>query len=147
MDPEKYIELEFCLTDVLKGKMNLLQPPEEREAAVREALQEILDSGEFPELKTELESDEDQRIQFITNFLSYGIITEVLCDANVEDIVINNLKPIYIHHSQSGFIPTDKKFSNQRDINLFIKKLLLFSGKTLSSKISGRDNSEGMALM
>ena len=134
MDTDKRIEFEFRLADALKGKMNLLQPSDEREIAVEEALQEIFSKGEFPELKTELEGQE-RRIQFITSFLSYGIITEVLCDSNVEDIVINNLKPIYIHHSQSGFIPTNKKFTHQKEVTLFIKKLLLFSGKTTASKI------------
>ncbi len=134
MDREEHIELEFRLTDVLKGKMNLLQPPDEREAAVDVALNEILDDGEFPKFKAEFEN-EASRIQFMTGFLSYGAITEILCDANVEDIIINNLNPIYIHHSQSGFIATDKRFESQREIDLFIKKLLLFSGKAVSKKI------------
>ncbi|MCK5180325.1 MAG: CpaF family protein, partial [Candidatus Omnitrophica bacterium] len=74
-------------------------------------------------------------VAFISNFLSYGIITEVLCDGHVEDIIINNLKPIYIHHSEKGFIATEKNFSNQKEVVLFIKKLLLFSGKTAERKI------------
>jgi len=134
MNQEKCIELEFHLVDLLKGKMNLLQPPDEREELVKDTLQQVLDGNEFPELKGDLENEE-QRIQFVTNFLSYGIITEVLCDANVEDIVINNLKPIYIHHSQDGFISTGKCFANQKDMTLFIQKLLVFSGKAAAGKI------------
>ena len=134
MNPEQRVQLEFRLIDFLKGKMNLLQPPHEREVMVHGALNKILEKGEFIELAPELE-DEYSRIEFVTNFLSYGIITEVLCDASVEDIVINNLKPIYIHHSEKGFISTEKKFSNQKEVILFNKKLLLFSGKAAGGKI------------
>ena len=134
MTPEQRIDLEFRLIDFLKGKMNLLQPPAEREEMVHGALKRILEKDEFPELKNELESAH-ARVEFVSDFLSYGIITDVLCDANVEDIVINNLKPIYIHHSQKGFVPTDKKFSHQKEVILFIKKLLLLSGKAAGGKI------------
>ncbi len=134
MDQEKCIELEFRLIDILKGKMNLLQPTNEREVVVEEGLEEVFAKGEFPEIKAEFE-DEEARVQFITSFLSYGAITGILCDANVEDIVINNLKPIYIHHSQQGFIETGKRFTNQREIDLFIQKLLLFCGKKAEKKI------------
>lgn len=122
------------MIQALAGKMNLLNTQSEREELVEEALKGILSNGEFPKLKAELEQEE-ARVQFITNFLSYGIITEILCDGCVEDIVINNLKPIYIHHSEKGFIPTQKSFSNQREITAFIQKLLLFSGKSSSGKI------------
>lgn len=128
------MDLEFRLAEALSGKMNLLQSQDEREELVGEALKEIFGKGGFPELKKELETEE-RRIQFITGFLSYGIITEVLCDVNVEDIVINNLKPIYIHHSQKGFIATKKCFTSQKEIDLFIRKLLVFAGRATSGKI------------
>ena len=134
MDKSKYMELEFRLIKSLAGKMNLLNTQAEREELVNEALKELLGNGEFPKWKTELEHPQ-ARIQFITGFLSYGIITEILCDGDVEDIVINNLKPVYIHHGQKGFIPTQKKFDNQKEMTLFIQKLLLFSGRTTSGKI------------
>ena len=122
------------MIQALAGKMNLLNTQAEREELVEEELKGILSNGEFPKLKAELEGEE-ARVQFITNFLSYGIITEILCDGSVEDIVINNLKPIYIHHSEKGFVPTQKSFSSQREITTFIQKLLLFSGKSASGKI------------
>lgn len=134
MELGKHIELELRLIAVLSGKMNLLQPPDEREDMVKTALTQILEQGEFSELKLEFENEE-KRIQFVSGFLSYGVITEILCDANVEDIVINNLKPIYIHHSQDGFIATDKHFPNQKSVHIFIQKLLLFSGKVAAGKI------------
>jgi len=134
MGHSRQFELEFYLIDFLKGKMNLLQPPDEREEMVKDALKQVLDQGKFDDLKAEFENEE-KKFQFITSFLSYGIITEILCDANVEDIIINNLKPVYIHHSHHGFVSTGKHFSSQKEINLFIQKLLLFSGKAAAGKI------------
>jgi len=134
MEKSITLELELKLIDALTGKINLLQPAKDREETVEAALNEIFRRGEFPKLKTKLEKNE-ARVEFISNFLSYGIITDVLCDINVEDIVINNLKTIYIHHSEKGFIAIDKRFASQHDIDLFIKKLVLFAGKTVSGKI------------
>ena len=51
------------------------------------------------------------------------------CDSDVEDIIINSLKIIYIHHAQLGFIPTTKSFSSHREVDLFVRKLLLFAGR------------------
>ena len=86
------------------------------EELVNDELDELFSKDEFPLYKKKLENEE-ARIEFVTNFLSYGIITEVLCDNHVEDIVINNLKPIYIHHAERGFIATDKKGCYIKDSN------------------------------
>ena len=134
MEKSQYIDLEYRLVDALSGQMNLLQTTQDREELVYKHLKKIFSQKEFPVLEKEL-AEEEARIQFVADFLSYGIITEILCDNHVEDIVINNLKPIYIHHSQQGFIPTDKHFSNQNEINLFIKKLIVFTGKLESGRI------------
>jgi len=134
MDRLLIIKIESKIMEMLSGRMNLLQSENEREEIINEALTRILKAGEFPDIKDYLESPQ-QRIKFIENFTSYGILTEILCDFNVEDVIINNLKPIYVHHSQDGFICTGKQFSHQREIDHFVYKLLFFSGKTDLSKI------------
>jgi len=134
MDDMKWIAFENRLVDLMLGKMNLLQPHVEREAVVEEALNEVLKSNEFSGLKKEFDNSE-KRAKYIKEFLSYGIVTELLCDGDVEDIIINNLKPIYMHHAQRGFIKTGVKFTTQKQLELFIKKLLLFSGRKALTKI------------
>ncbi len=134
MDMQQIMELEFRLVELMSGKMNLLQPQEEREELVGKTLSEVLNNNEFPSLKQEFDSPEN-RAEFLRSFLSYGIVTELLCDLKVEDLIINNLKPIYIHHCQKGFIRTDKRFTSQKELDIFIKKLLLFSGRTRLEKI------------
>ncbi len=134
MDQTQYENLAFHLIDKLYGRMSLLQPQKDREGLVAEVLTGVLANGEFAQLKHELDNTE-QRLQFIRNFLSYGIVTDLLCDFCVEDLIINNLKPIYIHHSQKGFISTEKHFTTPRELDLFIQKILLFSGRKRLDKI------------
>ena len=131
---KKYVDLEFRLVEVLAEKMNLLQSQQERENLVDEALKEVFRKEEFLEFKESLENSEN-RLQFIQEFLSYGVLTEMLCDSFVEDIVVNNLKPIYVHHSQKGFVSTGKCFGSHKEINLFVHKLLMFVGRTKLTKI------------
>ena len=73
---------------------------------------------------------------FIKKFLSYGIIEDLLYSADVEDIIINALKPIYVHHAQKGFMVTDKSFHGQKELNNFIQKLLVFAGRKSYHKIA-----------
>lgn len=134
MNANKIFELESLLVPFLKGKLELLQPQEEREAIVLHILEEFLKqdtkgafASEFPSLS--------QKQHFAINFFSYGVIEEMLSDINVEDIVINGLKPIYIHHAQEGFVSTSKRFSSRKELDLFIDKLLVFSGRVKFDKI------------
>lgn len=127
-------KLEHRIVEMLRGQINLLQPQDEKEHLVKTALNKIFQNNEFPELKEVLSRSEEQ-IAFVKDFLSYGILTDLLCDGFVEDIVVNNLKPIYIHHGQKGFVSTGKQFSSQKEMDLFLQKLLLFAGKERLTKI------------
>ncbi|OGX36889.1 MAG: hypothetical protein A3G91_01540 [Omnitrophica WOR_2 bacterium RIFCSPLOWO2_12_FULL_50_9] len=134
MDQSKFIDLEFRLVEAMQGKLHLLQPQKEREEVVGYALTTLLENGEFTGFKNEF-THAETRVQFIRNFLSYGIATDLLCDFCVEDLIINNLKPIYIHHSQKGFVATDKQFTSSRELDLFLRKILLFAGRKSLDKI------------
>ncbi len=137
MYKERYVDLQFRLVDDLWGKVTLLQPQPDKEAAVERALTDILRSdtnGEFKAVKEEL-SNSAAKMEFIQNFLSYGLIQDLLCEFDVEDIIINSLKPIYIHHSQKGFISTERRFDSHKELDLFIKKLILFSGRKKLQRI------------
>ncbi|VAX35797.1 Type II/IV secretion system ATP hydrolase TadA/VirB11/CpaF, TadA subfamily [hydrothermal vent metagenome] len=139
-----YIDLEFKLVEQLYGKMRILQPQEEREEVVQKGLSIVLENEEFSEFKNTFD-DTEKRRAFIQSFLSYDVLTELLCNNKVEDIIINNLKPIYIHHNQKGFISTEKSFSSQKKLDLFIKKILMFVGRKELTRITNLElpNLEG----
>ena len=134
MHKNEHLELEALLLQRLMGKMTLMQTAEERTSAVKVALQELL-ADEGKALAHAVSSGED-RNGFIKEFLSYGIIEDLLYNAEVEDIIINSIKPIYIHHGQKGFIVTDKCFASRKELNNFVQKLLVFSGRKGYHKIA-----------
>lgn len=134
MHKNERFDLEALLLERLVGKLTLMLSSEERASTVKGALQELL-SGEGKAFANAVASGEE-RNNFIKEFLSYGIIEDLLYDAEVEDIIINGLKPIYIHHAQKGFIATDKLFGSHKELNNFVRKLLIFSGRKGYHKIA-----------
>jgi flagellar protein FlaI len=134
MNKNERLELEILLLEKLTGKMTLMLTHEERTLVVKTALQELI-NGEGKAFASAVASGED-RSSFVKEFLSYGIIEELLFNAEVEDIIVNGLKPIYIHHAQRGFVVTDKCFHTRKELNHFVQKMLIFSGRKTYHKIA-----------
>ncbi len=134
MNKNDQIELETLLLEKLAGKMSLMLSDEDRQRLTKQELDEVLKSDGI--LFANALSDGEQRHHFIKKFLSYGIIEDLLYDPEIEDIIINALKPIYIHHSQKGFIAANKSFQNQKELDNFVQKLLVFAGRKSFHKIA-----------
>jgi len=126
--------------------MFLLQNGEQKKEVIFQAFLEVYNS---PLCQKYLKKCKGLELEaFFNEFLSYGIIDEFLADSDVEDIMINFLSPIYIHKTKSGMIKTDKKFASRDEIELLVKKIIVFSGrkdiKTINnvelSEIKGRVN-------
>ncbi len=132
LDPERRYALENKLIACLYGQLHLLQNYTQKVKIVSDGLRALFASDENRHFKNEMEilDHEAVRNAFIHDFLSYGIVQDLLSDFDVEDIIINSLKPIYIHHSKHGLIAVDKQFATKEDLDLFIKKLILFSGRS-----------------
>ncbi|HQO58626.1 MAG TPA: ATPase, T2SS/T4P/T4SS family [Candidatus Omnitrophota bacterium] len=131
MEKKEKIKLSMLLLEKTYGKFRVMQDYAEKIQIIRNALNDILKNdtpGQFKRAKEELNVEEVQQ-SFINEFLSYDQIDKFLGDFNCEDIIINSLNPIYIHHGSKGLIATDKKFTTLDDLNLFIKKLIVFSGR------------------
>lgn len=127
------LEIESTILERLLGKISVLQSQQEKEHVVLSVISETYGktaSETFLQNKvvSELNTDEGRK-QFLQDFFSFGIIDELLYDVNTEDIIINALNPIYIHHTYRGLVKTDKKFNNQRELDVFMKKLIVFAGR------------------
>ncbi|MEW5758711.1 MAG: ATPase, T2SS/T4P/T4SS family [Candidatus Omnitrophota bacterium] len=135
---EQLLELEIKLLDELMGKINLLQEKEEREKIAHEGLDKLCGRLEKDLLleKVQTLKSKEERGQFLEQFFSYGIIDELFRDDGTEDIIINSLNFIQVHHSKNGLVKTDRRFSSQKELDLFIKKLLVFSGRDSLKKIN-----------
>ncbi len=137
MNLQESIELELLIAQKLKGKLSLLQSNSEREEILNHVLTQPYTLEDQNRLERAMEhiKEPEARNIFIKEFLSYGAVHDLLLDSDVEDIIINSLQEIYVHHAQKGLIPTGKSFSSQKALDLFVKKLLLFSGRNEMHKI------------
>ncbi len=140
MVPEK-IEIENEILDKLNGKIFLLQDIAHRNEVIFQAFLEIYNNSnrcqKFIKKSKGLELD-----AFFKEFFSYGIIENFLSDSAVEEIMINNLSPIYIRKTKVGMIKTAERFSSLEELNLFIKKLIIFSGRKTINKINNVELTE-----
>jgi len=135
MNKTQQLELEILTLQRLVGKMTLMLTDEARESLARTALADVLQE-EGKDFANSFSASGEDKNNFIKYFLSYGIIEDLLYNVEIEDIIINALKPIYIHHAQKGFIATDKCFHTHKELNNFVQKLLVFAGRKSYHKIA-----------
>jgi flagellar protein FlaI len=133
MEKER-IEIENAVLDNLTGKILLLHDPVAKREIIFQAFLEVYNS---PKAQKFVRRCKDLNMDiFFKEFLSYSLIEEFLVDPDVEDIMINYLSPIYIHKTKVGMLKTGKSFSSREELDLFIKKLIIFSGRKTINKIN-----------
>ena len=133
MDSER-VCIENDILDKLSGKIFLLQDPAEKRDSMFQVFLEIYKS---PRCQRFIKKTKGLELEgFFNEFLSYGIIEEFLADPDVEDIMINYLSPVYIHKTKVGMLKTDKQFSSKEELDLFIRKLIIFSGRHTIKQIN-----------
>ena len=137
---KRKVEIEASILDKVMGKINLLQNDKEKREIVSAIISELYgatqqDAFMQSQALNEL-SHEDAREKFIGDFFTYGVIEDLLKNQDIEDIIINSLNPIYVHHTYQGLIKTDKRFTSQRELDVFMKKLVTFSGRSSLRKLN-----------
>lgn len=135
IDKQTYITLGNLLLDNLKGKLHLHITEDEKASLSEASLQSIIRQEEN-RTYNQIYQDKDKRKEFFKKFFSYDEIDEFINDYQVEDIAINGRGPIYIHTTQRGLVKTDKRFSDVNYFNFFLKKLMVFAGRTSLGKIN-----------
>lgn len=134
-------ELEERILDKMKGRISLSQPPEVKERNLLDAFQEFcLSSGSTgSECEKKYFNNDQAKNEFFAEFYSFGAIEGLLNNPDVEDIIINGTSPVYIHHAKEGLKEIGPLFSGLDEVELLIKKLLVFSGKKELRKINNID--------
>ena len=127
LNEPQWLDLTDALLERLRGRMSLIQPLEERHRLVASTLQQLYEetNGRFPQLSLPA-----LREEFIHTFLSYDLIEEFLADPTIEDIIINSTDPIFVHRTGDGLMKTDKRFQTTQELTVFVKKLIIFSGRS-----------------
>ncbi len=134
------IAIENEILDRLAGKIFLLQDLTHKREVIFQTFLEVYNSISGHGLVSKLKN-KDLDVLF-NEFFSYGLIEEFLADPAVEDIMINHLSPIYVHKTNSGLIKTDKRFTSREELDLLIKKLVIFSGRKSIKKINNIELAE-----
>lgn len=139
LDKER-IAIENDVLDKLSGKIYLLQDLTHKYDVIFQAFLEVYNSPrcqKFVNKSNGLDLD-----NFFKEFLGYGVVDEFLADPEVEDIMINHLFPVYVHKTKTGLLKTDKFFSSREELDLFVKKLVIFSGRKEIKKINNVELSD-----
>ncbi|MCX6778044.1 MAG: ATPase, T2SS/T4P/T4SS family [Candidatus Micrarchaeota archaeon] len=111
--------LQQYVFEKLAGQLYYGQSQEDREEIILRILTDA---------KAAMPAEEKKR--FLADILSYEPIDEEMKDPGIEDIMISALNPVYIFHQSKGMLKTKKKFETLEQLDLFVRKLLAFSGKT-----------------
>jgi flagellar protein FlaI len=139
MEKER-IEIENEILDKLAGKIFLLQDLTQKREVIFQAFLEVYNS---PRCQKFIRKSKGLELEsYFKEFLAYSIIEEFLNDPDVEDIMINYLSSIYIHKTKKGLVKTDKRFESREDLELFIKKIIIFSGRKVIKKINNVELAE-----
>jgi len=133
MEKER-IAIENEILERLGGKIFLLQDINRKREIIFQTFLEVYNSASGQSLVSKLQNLDLESL--FNEFLSYRVIDELLKDPDVEDIMINYLSPIFVHKTKSGLVKTDKKFESRDELDLFIKKLVIFSGRKTINKIN-----------
>ncbi len=127
-DGLQWLELTDALLDCLRGRMNLIQPQAERDELAASALRQLYQEDAHAQLPRF--TDEAHQHAFLQQFLSYDLIEEFLADPAVEDIMINSTDDIFLHTTGGGLVKTTRRFSSNAALAVFIKKLIIFGGRS-----------------
>jgi archaeal flagellar protein FlaI len=139
MDKER-IEIENEILDKCAGKIFVLQDIDNKHEVILQAFLEVYNSPRCQKFVKESKGLELEK--FFQEFLGYGLIDQFLADPEVEDIMINYLFPIYVHKSRIGMVNTGEKFASRTELDLMIKKLIVFSGRKVLRNINNVELSE-----
>ncbi len=70
------------------------------------------------------------------DIVGFGRIDGLMKDPEIEDISCDSSTvPVFIYHRDHGYIQTNVKFSNDVELNMFVKKVVQDSGKHISISI------------
>jgi archaeal flagellar protein FlaI len=139
MEKER-IEIENEILDKCAGKIFVLQDIETKHEIILKAFLEVYNSPRCQKFVKQSKGLEMEK--FFKEFLGYGLVEQFLEDPEVEDIMINYLSPVYIHKAKSGMICTNQQFSSKEELDLLIKKLIVFSGRKDLKNINNVELSE-----
>jgi len=111
----------------------------------REKREEIVKNFLLSNLKVGRHRINDKKIETYVKYIAgYSIIEPLMESDDIEEILINGFEnPVMVIHRTLGKCETNIKFESQNELNIFIKKLMVYSGSKKSSPIIDATLPEG----
>ncbi|VVB66645.1 putative KH and PIN-domain containing protein [Candidatus Gugararchaeum adminiculabundum] len=116
-------EQEGKLLRELEGKLELNQNEKEKRKIVERAIGELF------------EVSEAQGRKIAGDILGVSELGGLLGDAEIEDVIINGTRPIYIYIAGKGMEKTDYAISSAKELDLLAWKLCVISGKKFDNGV------------
>ncbi|MCL4403391.1 MAG: Flp pilus assembly complex ATPase component TadA [Candidatus Marsarchaeota archaeon] len=109
-------DMEARITKELKGKFVTVVDDAKRSALIEAAAKSI-----DPKISSA------QISEIMKDMYDMGVIAPLLVDPNVEDIMINNTKNIFVYDSREGQKKLESKFSSPEELEKFVNKMKLYA--------------------
>lgn len=124
MDEESFYNFENEILDALLGKLTDI----EKSAEVSSYIERVVAKS----LEPTATKEDIQRV--IEEANSFRPIDKYLDDEEVEDIMINNTHNVFVYKSGEGYLKVPEKIPTRRDLELFVKKLKMYTTATTASR-------------
>ncbi len=122
MDEDAFYNFEDEVLDLLASKLSIYQDDKDARAAIERAAKTV-----DPEITKQ---DIDRLAKDINSF---DPITQYINNDEVEDIMVNNTRNIFIYHTHEGNICVPEKVENRMQLERLVKKFRLYA-TTVSAK-------------
>ena len=116
-------------SDEIIGKLCGRIPVIESIKDVRNAVRQLLDR-DYPDLS------EQEKEELVSDIASYGRLDIFMQDPSIEDVMVNSLNPVFVFDSKRGMLKTSVQFHSYEELDSFIRRLLLFSGRSRLERIN-----------
>lgn len=116
MDERSLYLIEEAILETLESKLISLETKEEISAQIERIAKTINPSI----------SDEDIR-KVVADANSFYPVDKFLADEDVEDIMINNTKNVFLYTTKSGGVKSAEKIKSRKELETFVKKLKMYA--------------------
>ncbi len=116
MDERSLYLLEEAILETLESKLTSLETPEEALAQVERIAKTINPSITPEEIK-----------KVAADINAFGPVQKYLVNEDVEDIMVNNIRNIFLFTTAGGAVKAPERIQNMRELETFVKKLRMYA--------------------
>ncbi|MFP4473842.1 MAG: ATPase, T2SS/T4P/T4SS family [Candidatus Omnitrophota bacterium] len=128
---KRQIEFQSDVLNHIAGDIQLDQADHKKNEIIREAVRDVCRVHQQNQGERQKPSycADDKLQEQVRRVKSYGLLEQLLDDPDIEDIIINGSGPVHAHIKGKGLQSLPCRIKDRAELDLLIKKLLVFGGK------------------